>query len=144
MNLIATLSIGIILGFGMLITPFSISFAESSQTTITPIDDELSIEKTEMTLTIPEGNTLPWAFVEGKIKNHAPDFPVIIQFFDKDNHDEPIHVAQTEVNDDGSYEYKFRVRDVNAKTGEIINIFEGTYNVKIFKVIISNGDLGSV
>ncbi|MDH3502757.1 MAG: hypothetical protein OEL69_09700 [Nitrosopumilus sp.] len=143
MNLIAIFSIGAILGLVMLIAPFSMSFAETSQTTTTPLDDKLSIEKTVMMLTIPESNTLPWAFVEGKIKNHALDFPVIIQFFDEDSHDKPIHIAQTEVNEDGSYEYKFRVRDVDPKTGEITNIFEGSYTVKVFKVIVTDGDLGS-
>ena len=123
--------------------PFSMSFAEESQTTVTPLDDELSLEETVMTLVIPENNTLPWAFIEGKIQNPAPDFPVIIQFFNEESGNDPIHVAQTEVNDDNSYEYQFRVRDVNVQTGQTINIFEGMYTIKVFKVVISQNNLDS-
>ncbi len=140
-------SIGIIPVFFVLLTiviPFDGSFAEIEQsettgpiTTIIPLNDKLSIEKTIMTLVIPEDNILPWAFVEGKIGNPSPDYPVIIQFFNGESGDNPMHVAQTDVNDDGTYEYKFRVRDVNTQTGQTINIFEGTYTVKVFKVIAS-------
>lgn len=145
MNLLSVLCIAATLTLlAMVAVPFNASFAES-QTTVTVLDDELSIEETVMTLTISEDNTLPWAFVEGKIKNHAPDFPVIIQFFEEDgnNGDGPIHVAQTEVSDDGSYEYKFRVKDMDTKTGKTVNVFEGIYMVKIFKVVISQNDLDS-
>ena len=149
-----TLSIGTISVFFVLLTaviPFNVSFAEDEQsqtgitTTITPLDDKLSIEKTMMTFVIPENNTLPWAFVEGMIENPAPDYPVIIQFFNEESEDDPMHVAQTDVDyDDGTYEYKFRVRDVDTQTGQIINVFEGTYTVKVFKVIVSAQDnLGS-
>ena len=124
-----------------LVTPFNISFAEyeGSQTSIvTPLDDKLSIEEIVMTFVIPENNTLSWAFVEGMIENPAPDYPVIIQFFNEESGDDPMHVAQTDVDyDDGTYEYKFRVRDVDTQTGQIINVFEGTYTVKVFKVIVS-------
>ncbi|WP_316504572.1 hypothetical protein [Nitrosopumilus sp.] len=130
-----------------IVTPFNISFAEyeeSQTTTITALDDELSIEETVMTLVIPENNTLPWAFVEGMIENPAPGYPVIIQFFNDKSGDDPMHVAQVDVNDDDTYEYKFRVRDVDIQTGQTINIFEGTYAVKVFKVIVSTPDnLGS-
>ncbi len=124
--------------------PFNASFAEVEHaeitgpiTTIIPLNDKLSIEKTIMALVIPEDNILPWAFVEGKIENPSPDYPVIIQFFNDESADNPMHVAQTDINDDGTYEYKFRVRDVNIQTGQTINIFEGTYTVKVFKVITS-------
>ena len=146
-------SVGTISALFILLTvvvPFNVSFAEDEQsqtttTTIVPFDDKLSIEKTIMTLVIPKNNTLPWAFVEGMIENPAPDYPVIIQFFNDESGDDPMHVAQTDVNyDDGTYEYQFRVRDVNTQTGQIINVFEGTYTVKVFKVIVSAQDnLGS-
>lgn len=153
-NVHRTLGIGIISAFLVLLTaviPFNVSFAEDGQsqtgitTTITPLDDKLSIEKTMMTFVIPENNTLPWAFVEGMIENPAPDYPVIIQFFNEEGGDDPMHVAQTDVDyDDGTYEYQFRVRDVDTQTGQIINVFEGTYTVKVFKVIVSAQDnLGS-
>ena len=125
------------------VTPFDISFAEyeeSQTTTIIPLDDELHIEEIVMILIIPENNTLPWAFVEGMIENPAPGYPVIIQFFNDKSGDDPMHVAQTDVNDDDTYEYKFRVRDVDAQTGQTINVFEGIYTVKVFKVIVSTPD----
>lgn len=140
-------NIGVISAFFVLLTiviPFNTLFAEVEQsettaptTTIIPLNDELSIEKTTMTLVIPENNTLPWAFVEGKIENSSSDYPVIIQFFNDESGDNPMHVAQTNINDDGTYEYKFRVKDVNIQTGQTIDIFEGTYTVKVFKVIVS-------
>lgn len=146
-------SVGTISALFVLLTvviPFNVSFAEDEQsqtttTTIVPFDDKLSIEKTIMTLVIPKNNTLPWAFVEGMIENPAPDYPVIIQFFNDESEDDPIHVAQIDVDyDDGTYEYQFRVRDVDTQTGQIINVFEGTYIVKVFKVIVSAQDnLGS-
>ena len=152
-NVHRTLSIGTISVFFVLLTaviPFNVSFAEDEQsqtstTTTTPLDDKLSIEKTMMTVVIPENNTLPWAFVEGMIENPAPDYPVIIQFFNEEGGNDLMHVAQTDVDyDDGTYEYQFRVRDVDTQTGQIINVFEGTYTVKVFKVIVSAQDnLGS-
>jgi hypothetical protein len=36
---------------------------------------------------------------------------------------------------DGSYEYKFRVKNLDHNTGEFTDIFHGEYTVKIFKVI---------
>ena len=79
----------------------------------------------------PADNKLPWGFVEGKIANHVPDYPVIIQIYDADG--KPTHFAQTNVKEDGSYEYRFRVRNVD--NDQVINIFEGDYTVKIFKVV---------
>ena len=46
-----------------------------------------------------------------------------------------MHVAQVDVEEDGSYEYMFRVRDVDLQTGVATDIFEGDYTIKIFKVI---------
>jgi hypothetical protein len=107
-------------------------FAEK-QNTVTetiPIDDSLAIEKTTLTMDVPSSNKLPWGFVEGKITNAATDYPVIIQIY-KDN--EAYHFAQTDVNEDGTYEYRFRVLDTNSE--RTIKIFEGDYIVKIFKVV---------
>ena len=111
------------------------SFAES-QTTI-QLTDELNLEKTEVIMNVPEDNVLPWGTVMGTVNDPAQGYPVIIQFFNEENGGDPIHVAQVEVKGDDTYEYKFRVRDVNLETGEAINIFEGDYTVKIFKVIKS-------
>ena len=116
------------------------SFAEpiESQTEITPINNSMGIEKTTLQMSISKDNKLPWGFVEGKISNHVADYPVIIQIFDNNeiitgNSVGAVHFAQTPVNEDGSYEYRFRVLDSNQ--GQITKIFDGSYTVKIFKVV---------
>ena len=70
---------------------------------------------------------LPWAAVTGMIENDINGYSVIIQIY---QNNEPVHFAQTDVNDDGSYEYKFRVKSVDGNT--VINVFEGDYEVRIF------------
>ena len=125
------------------IAPMSYSFAES-QTTI-PINDELSLEKTVTVMSVPNDNILPWGAVKGTVDSPVQGYPVIIQFFDEKNVDEPIHIAQVDVKSDNTYEYKFRVRTVNLETGEATNIFEGDYTVKIFKVVNSpHKELGTI
>ena len=117
------------------------SFADEqiSETTIIPLDAITAIEKTTIQMNVPEDNTLPWAFVEGKVANPVPNYPVIIQIYDSDdqqvsgNNVGAVHFAQTQLNSDGEYEYKFRVLDSRDNT--IVNIFEGDYTVKIFKVV---------
>lgn len=103
----------------------------ATNTEIIPLNGEIGIEKTILSLYASPDNVLPWGFVEGKIANHVPDYPVIIQIYDDDG--DATHFAQTDVEEDGSYEYRFRVRNVD--NGEVINIFEGDYVVKIFKVV---------
>ena len=109
-------------------------------TEIIPLNGEIGIEKTILSLYASPDNTLPWGFVEGKIANHVSNYPVIIQIYDDDG--EAFHFAQTDVEEDGTYEYKFRVRNVD--NGEVINIFEGDYAVKIFKVVYLNANSGQV
>ena len=109
----------------------TLSHSPQSNTEIIPLNGEIGIEKTVLILHAPTGNTLPWGFVEGKIANHVPDYPVIIQIYDGDG--KATHFAQTNVGEDGSYEYRFRVRNVD--NDQVINIFEGDYIVKIFKVV---------
>jgi hypothetical protein len=60
---------------------------------------------------------------------------VIIQIF---KGEDPVHFAQVDVKGDGSFEYKFRVRNVDNNTGEVINIFQGDYTVSIFRIIPNN------
>ena len=117
----------------------STSFADEqeSQTEIISIDGTIGIEKTTMSLFAPSDNTLPWGFVEGKIPNHVSDYPVIIQIYDSEG--DAVHFAQTNVEDDGSYEYRFRVLSIN--DNQVTKIFEGDYSVKIFKVIYLNPGL---
>ena len=110
----------------------SASFAESAdtQTTITPINESIGIEKTVIPFHAPKENKLPWGFVEGKVTSPVEGYPVIIQIY---KNGEAVRFAQTDVKKDGSYEYKFRVRDV---TNDVVTkIFDGDYTVKIFKVV---------
>lgn len=117
------------------IAPDTLAHPHTGDTITTiPINDELSIQKTETTFSVPHDNTLPWATVSGIESEHINDYPVIIQFY---KGDDPVHFAQVDANVDGSYEYKFRVMTRDSTTGEAINIFEGDYTVKIFKVVPS-------
>ena len=106
--------------------------AVTNEITVTPINEKVSLETTITTLTVPENNTLPWGTVYGSASDVAERYPVIIQFYKAD---EPVHIAQIDTKGDGSYEYKFRVRNLDTQTGEVTDIFQGEYTVKIFKVI---------
>ena len=115
------------IAFTLVLATVNSAFAETS---ITPINSSIGLEKTEVPFSAPKNNKLPWGFVEGKIANPVEGHPVIIQIF---KNGEPVHFAQTDVKEDGSYEYKFRVRDVTGT--KITKIFDGDYLVKIFKVV---------
>lgn len=124
----------VIASFAMIavFSAISTSFAETvdTKTTIIPIDSSTGLEKTVVPFHAPKENKLPWGFVEGKIVNPVEGYPVIIQIY---KNGEAVHFAQTDVKKDGSYEYKFRVRDV---TNDVVTkIFDGDYTVKIFKVV---------
>ena len=132
----------------VLISLFSNSFADEqfSNTEVISIDGNIGIEKTTLTFSVPDDNNLPWAFVEGKIANPVLDYPVIIQIYDNDdqitgNDVGAVHFAQADVSEDGTYEYKFRVKDIDGE--KIVNIFEGDYTVKIFKVVYLYSNLSS-
>ena len=75
---------------------------------------------------------LPWGTVYGAASDVAERYPVIIQFY---KGDEAVHIAQIDAKGDGSFEYKFRVRNLDHNTGEFTEIFYGEYTVKIFKVV---------
>ena len=122
---------------GVMMIPESIS-AESNQITVTPINEEISLEKTITTMNVPEDNKLPWGTVRGDASDVAERYPVIIQFY---KGEDPIHFAQVDAKGDGSYEYKFRVRSLDSNSGEFVNIFEGDYTVKIYKVIPNSNEL---
>ena len=132
----------------VLISLFSSSFADEqfSNTEVISVDGNIGIEKTTLTFSVPNDNNLPWAFVEGKIANPVLDYPVIIQIYDNDdqitgNDVGAVHFAQADVSEDGTYEYKFRVKDIDGE--KIVNIFEGDYTVKIFKVVYLYSNLSS-
>ena len=95
-----------------------------------PINGNIGIEKTSLLFHAPENNELPWGFVEGKIANPVDGYPVIIQFF---QNGEAKHFAQTDVSDDGTYEYQFRVLSI--EDDKRIEIFDGDYTVVVFKVV---------
>jgi len=100
------------------------------QTEYIPLDGIIGLEKTSVMFHVTEENSLPWGFVEGKVANPVEGYPVIIQIL-KDN--EAVHFAQTDVEEDDSYEYKFRV--LNVESDKITKIFDGDYQVNIFKVV---------
>ena len=111
------------------------SFAhEESHTEILSTNDGIQLTKTTISMHISPDNTLPWGFIEGTVANHADGFPVIVQIY---QNNEPFHFAQTDVNEDGTYEYKFRAKNVNGEN--TINIYEGDYEVRIFKSIQITG-----
>ena len=135
----------------ILITGFSNvnSFAEpiDYQTEIISINNFIGLETSIIQMNISEENQLPWGFVEGTIKNHVSNYPVIIQIFDNDkfitgNNGGAVHFAQIPVNDDGTYEYKFRT--LNSNHGQTEAIFDGNYTVKIFKVVYLNTNLDAL
>ena len=111
------------------------SFAETQ--TVVSLDEKVSLQKTTTMMSVPLDNTFPWGTVSGTIDDPAQGYPVIIQFFNEESGDEPMHVAQVDVKDDNTYEYKFRMRDVDLQSGQVTTIFEGDYTVKIFKVVNS-------
>ena len=107
------------------------------QTEYIPLNGIIGIEKTTLIFQAPAENSLPWGFIEGKIANHVAGYPVIIQIF-KDG--EAFHFAQTDVQENGNYEYKFRV--LNIEDGKATKIFNGDYQVTIFKVVyLDQGNL---
>ena len=100
------------------------------QTEYIPLNGIIGLEKTSVMFHVPEENSLPWGFVEGKIANPVEGYPVIIQIL---KGDDAVHFAQTDVKEDGSYEYKFRV--LNIDNDKVNKIFDGDYHVTIFKVV---------
>ena len=119
--------------FGVMMVPNDI-VAETNQNNINvkPINEKVSLETTTVTLSVPENNTLSWGTVNGPASDYAERYPVIIQFY---KGDEAVHIAQVDVKGNGSYEYEFRVRNLDHNTGEFTDIFHGEYTVKIFRVI---------
>ena len=131
MSLLAMTSIIALLAI-MIVPNSAVAETNQNEISVTPINEKISLETTITTLTVPEDNILPWGTVYGVASDVAERYPVIIQFY---KGDEAIHMAQIDTKGDGSYEYKFRVRNLDQSTGEFTNIFYGEYTVKIFKVI---------
>ena len=127
--------LGIFTGLFVLVTMISTSpsFADSN-TTVLSTNDGIQLTKTVVLMSVSPENTMPWAFVEGTVENNAEGYPVVIQIY---QNDEPVHFGQTSVNEDGTYEYKFRARNIDGNS--IVNVYEGDYEVKIFKSIQITG-----
>ena len=56
------------------------AIAEST-TTVTPINDKVSLKKTVIAMHIPEDNIFPWGSVRGAASDYAERYPVIIQIY---------------------------------------------------------------
>ena len=127
--------IGVFAGLFVLVAMIGIlpSFADSN-TTVISTNNGIQLTKTVVSMTISPDNTMPWGFVEGTVDNYAEGLPVIVQIY---QNNEPIHFAQTDVNEDGTYEYKFRARNIDGDN--VVNVYEGDYEVKIFKSIQITG-----
>jgi len=121
--------IGIFAGLFVLVAMIGMSpsFADSN-TTVISTNNGIQLTKTVVPMVISSDNTMPWGFIEGTVDNHAEGYPVIVQIY---QNDEPIHFAQTVVNEDGTYEYKFRARNIDGDN--VVNVYEGDYEIKIFK-----------
>ena len=131
MSTVAIASIIAILGI-MMVPNTAVAETNQNNISVNPINEKFSLETTITTLIVPENNKLPWGTVYGSASDVVERYPVIIQFY---KGDEPVHIAQIDTKGDGSYEYKFRVRNLDQSTGEFKDIFHGEYMVKIFKVI---------
>jgi len=127
--------IGIFAGLFVLVAMIGMSpsFADSN-TTVLSTNDGIQLTKTVVAMSISPDNTLPWGFIEGTVENHAEGLPVIVQIYQDG---EPVHFAQTDVNEDGTYEYKFRAKNIDGDN--VVNVYEGDYEVKIFKSVQITG-----
>ena len=119
----------------MLTIMLTTTFADQTSEIIAT-NDGFQLVEIQVTLHVPSDNVLPWGTVYGTIKDHADNYPVIIQIY---KNGDPVHFAQTDVNDDGSYEYKFRIKSVD--NDRVINVFEGDYDVKIFQTVKLKSEL---
>ena len=123
--------------FTLVVLVYPTTAIAENETTITSINDKLSLKKTVIPMSIPEDNAFPWGAVRGQASEFVERYPVIIQIY---KNEDPVHFAQVDVRGDGSFEYKFRIRNMDANTGESINIFEGQYMVNIYKVVPNNDE----
>ena len=130
------LLIGAIFGLSILLLPsLTLSTSQGSEWNNKQLvpEENVVLEKNIVYMHIPGDSPLPFGCVWGTVQNAAPGYPVEIQIY-KDG--KPVHFAQTNVKADGSYEYMFRVRNVD--NGKVIHVFEGDYTVKIFKTVYAN------
>jgi len=123
--------IGMAIGIVLLLIPNLSSVSQGVQwDTRLTADDNVQLQKSIVYMHIPADNKLPFGSVWGKVINGAPGYPVVIQIY---QNGKPVHFAQVDVKSDGSYDYYFRIRDVEGD--KVINIFQGDYTVDIFKTV---------
>ncbi len=96
-------------------------------------ESDVVLQKAVINMNIPDNPTLPFGSVWGTVQNAAPGYPVEIEIF-KDG--KPVYFAQTNVQDDGSYQQYFRVMAV--ENGQVMHIFQGDYTVEIFKYVVKS------
>lgn len=96
------------------------------------IDDNIQVAETNVVLKIPANNTIPFGTIRGMVDYPAMGHPVIIQFF-KSLNDPPVHIAQVDLKDDNTFEYKFRIFSID--DGITTHIFSGDYQIKIFTTV---------
>ena len=128
----AIMAASVVAVLGMVAIPGDADAAKANSVTVTPINEDISLEMTTTVMSVPADNKLPWGTVRGAASDVVDWYPVIIQFY---KGGEPVHVAQVDTRGDGSYEYRFRVMNTDLATGESVKVFEGDYLVKIHKVI---------
>ena len=108
------------------------ALAQDTVTEYVPLGGVIQLEKTTIPMHVPADNQFPWGHVKGTIHNPAEGYDVIIMMYQEDM---PVHLAQVDVQEDGTYEYRFRALDVT--DGETTRVFEGDYHVVVFKVVIA-------
>lgn len=112
-------------------TQSAIGHPHDSATTYMDIGEGIALEQTRIVMSVPSDNTMPWAFVEGKVTNPVDGYPVLVQIYD--DGPEPLKIAQLDIAGDDTFEYKFRVYSVD--DGQETRFFEGDYRVTISKVV---------
>ena len=122
---------GMAIGIFLLLIPSLSSVSQGVQWDPKLItNNNIQLEKSIVYMHIPTDNKLPFGSVWGKVTNGVSGYPVIIQIY---QNGKPVHFAQVDVKNDGSYDYYFRVRDVEGD--KVINVFQGDYTVEIFKTV---------
>jgi hypothetical protein len=123
--------IGMAVGIFLLLIPSLSSVSQGVQwDPKLATDNNVQLEKSIVYMHITADNKLPFGSVWGKVINGAPGYPVVIQIY---QNGKPVNFAQVDVKNDGSYDYYFRIRDVEGD--KVINVFQGDYTVDIFKTV---------
>ena len=108
----------------------------NSSTTYISLGDSMAIERTALAINVPADNLRPWAFVEGKVTNPVEGYPIIIQIHELGG--EPVRLGQVELAQDNTYEYKFRIS--SQENGNIVHVFDGDYEIIVYKVVHADQD----